>query len=46
MSTFIPPAPAATKSAEQQEEPFRTRFFQPSSLQGSEVDFRTGSRPK
>ena len=25
---------------------FRTRFFQPSSLQGSEVDFRTGLRPQ
>ena len=46
MSTFIPPAPAATKSAEQHEEPAEQDFFQPSPRQGSEADFRTGSRPQ
>ena len=44
MSTLIPPTPAANKSAEQHQEP--SEQDQSSSLQGSEVDFRTSSRPQ
>ena len=43
MSTLIPPTPAAKKSAEQHQEPSEQDSF---NLQGSEVDFRTSSRPQ
>ena len=46
MSTLIPPTPAANKSAEQHQEPSEQDSFQPSSLQGPEVGFRTSSRPQ
>ena len=46
MATLIPPTPAANKSAEQHQEPSEQDSFNHLSLQGSEVDFRTSSRPQ